>query len=112
LIRQKYVITTIYKNDLIFIKTNLHQIVTTIKSLVNSNTPLIDIINLIEYIFTQLEQINGVNKSKWRSSKNKNITTSTKKPRIQILEKYLKTFSENNTVQLPESYSPTMGVVD
>ena len=47
------------KNDLIFIKTNFLQIVTTIKSLEKSNTPLVDMIIIIENTFTQLEQIPG-----------------------------------------------------
>jgi hypothetical protein len=47
------------KNDMIFIKTNFLQIVTTIKSLEKSNTPLVDMINIIENTFTHLEQIPG-----------------------------------------------------
>lgn len=45
------------KMDLFFIKTNLLQIATSIKSLEKSNTPLVDMINIIENTFIELEQI-------------------------------------------------------
>lgn len=91
------------KNDLIFIKTNIYQIVTTIKSSEKSNTPLVEMINLIENTFTQLEQILG---EKWKIVKTK-ILQLQKKPRIQSFEKCW-TNNENNRVQLPENYSSAM----
>jgi len=42
-----------------FIKTKFHQIVTTVKILEKSNTPLVDMMIIIKNTFTQFEKIPG-----------------------------------------------------
>ena len=90
---------------MIFIKTNFLQIVTTIKSLKKSNTALVDMINIIENSFTQLEQIPG---EKGKVVKTKILQLQQKNKGYTFLKNIGQVLSGNNTVQLPENYSPTM----
>jgi len=96
------------KNDLIFIKTNFLHIVTTIKSLEKSNTSLVDMINIIENTFTQLELIPG---EKREVVKTKIWQLQQKNKGYKFLKNIGQVLSGNNTVQFPENY-PLIMVAD
>jgi hypothetical protein len=68
-----------------------------------SNTPLVDMINIIENTLTQLEQIPGE-----KVVKTKILQLQQKNKGYKFLNNIGQILSRNNTVQLPENYSPTM----